>query len=738
MRIFIITSEFPPSFGGGISMYVEQIATAYSQAHHNVTVITRSDQDSITEEINNNYRVVRFKHCARPVYGQMGYWPALSFDVADQLKALIELDGVLPDVVEVQDYNALGYYILQRRLAGEAPFRDLKVVIHAHTPTFKLLEINKVDSKKFPDYWVGELEKFCLMAADGVVTQSQFLAGDLRPYCKKDIQVIPLPYSVSENDTSMSFDENVGVLYVGRFEYRKGVLQMLKEFKNLWDSGSSVRLTMIGGDTYFAVKKIWLRAECKKIYAKYIENDLLHILDPIAPESLCLLIKKSKLVVIPSLYENYPYACLMSMACSRPVLVSAAGGQAEMVGDDESVGLVFDWAIPGSFKSQLNRFLEFSKDRLEKMGENAFEKIREISLPQRNVASRLEFFESLAGVNSNEFPIPEYVRRMRADGRPASFSVSSNSDPVPGRISVLIPYYNLGDYIRETIASALASDYGNIEIIIINDGSTDKNSIEVLDSIRIDYPFIRVIDIDNAGLANARNVGAQVATGEFLTFLDADDLVCKEFYSKAIGILSAHGEISFVYSWLEYFEGASGVWVTYNTHLPFMACANMLSAFCVVRRTDFINFGLNDVSMEYGMEDYESWLRMVGNGCIGFSIPEVLVKYRVRKDSMSRQFNRTMLRYLYEKLAEKNKNIYSQYGDEIFQLLVANGPGYFWNNPTFESPELQHVYEHKEATNANEAFGYQRAELLRIAESKLGRFLISLLFKFKINKFFKR
>jgi len=716
-------------------MYVDQIANAYARSGHHVTVVTRSDSVSKVEQITDNYRVYRFKHCEGATYSRMGYWAALAFDIAEHTKYLIELDDIHPDIIEVQDYNALGYYLFQRRLAGEDIFKNLKLVVHMHTPTFKLLEINKNNTKKFPDYWIGEMEKFCLNAADGIVTQSEFLATDLDEYCSKKVSVIPLPYSMPEEKGRMHTEENTGILYIGRFEYRKGVLQLLKEFKLLWDSGSRASLTMIGGDTFFPIKKSWLREECKDKYALYIAKGLLRILDPVPPDALCRLISDSSFVIVPSLYENYPYACLMSMANRRPVLASSSGGQAEMVGSSEEVGLVFDWEISGHFREQLNRLLNLSEARLQEMGEAAFEKIKKISDPHRNVNARIDFFQSILENLTAGFPVPEYVKRLTHDGRPGTLS-AAKCEVIKGRISIIVPYYNLGKYVNDTINSALSSDYENKEIIIINDGSNDERSLKVLEEIKKAHPFIKIINISNGGLANARNVGALAATGEFITFLDADDLVESNFYSKAVQILDRHREVSFVYSWLEYFDGASGVWVTYNTTLPFMACANMLSAFCIVRKADFISFGLNDASMDYGMEDYESWLRMVGKGCIGFSIPEVLVKYRVRADSMSRQFNRTMQRYLYEKLAEKNENIYKEYGAQIFQLLSSNGPGYFWNNPTFEQPELKHDYEYKDSPPISEAINYQRAELIRIAESKIGKKIISLAFKLKINRIF--
>ena len=248
-------------------------------------------------------------------------------------------------------------------------------------------------------------------------------------------------------------------------------------------------------------------------------------------------------------------------------------------------------------------------------------------------------------------------------------------------LSVVIPYYNLGKVLPETIESVKASTYQNYEIIIVNDGSTDKQSIEVLNNYRNDEK-IRIIDIKNKGLANARNVGAEAANGEFIAFIDADDKIEDTFYSRAIDILHQYNNVSYVYSWVQYFEGNSGVWPTFNVHIPYLLCANMLAAYTVIRKNDFLNFGKNRIKMEYGMEDYDGWVSLANHGCLGVSIPEKLNLYRVRSDSMSRAFNKKMRIYLYQISRDGHEKIFQKYAKEIYMLLVTNGQPFYWNNPT--------------------------------------------------------
>ena len=89
-----------------------------------------------------------------------------------------------------------------------------------------------------------------------------------------------------------------------------------------------------------------------------------------------------------------------------------------------------------------------------------------------------------------------------------------------------------------------------------------------MEEIREKYPKVRIESIPNGGLANARNVGSRLAKGEYISFLDADDMVEAGYYRRCIDVLNRYENVSFVYSWLQYFEGSDGVWTTFNTELP--------------------------------------------------------------------------------------------------------------------------------------------------------------------------
>ena len=108
----------------------------------------------------------------------------------------------------------------------------------------------------------------------------------------------------------------------------------------------------------------------------------------------------------------------------------------------------------------------------------------------------------------------------------------------------------------------------------------------------------------------------------------------------------------------------------------------MLAAYTVIRKNDFLNFGKNRIEMEYGMEDYDGWVSLAEHGCLGVSIPEKLNLYRVRKDSMSRQFNKKMRIFLYQTSLPGHDKIFKKYSKEVYMLLLTNGQPFYWSNPT--------------------------------------------------------
>ena len=96
------------------------------------------------------------------------------------------------------------------------------------------------------------------------------------------------------------------------------------------------------------------------------------------------------------------------------------------------------------------------------------------------------------------------------------------------KISVIVPVYNVEAYLERCVKSILQQTCTNFELILINDGSTDSSG-QICDYLADQYENIKVYHIENAGVSNARNVGIQLATGAWITFIDSDDFVTNDY-----------------------------------------------------------------------------------------------------------------------------------------------------------------------------------------------------------------
>ncbi|GAB4112627.1 MAG: hypothetical protein Fur005_32560 [Roseiflexaceae bacterium] len=272
------------------------------------------------------------------------------------------------------------------------------------------------------------------------------------------------------------------------------------------------------------------------------------------------------------------------------------------------------------------------------------------------------------------------------------------ADEQEGLLSVIIPFYNMGPLVGETIASAAAAVYRPLEIIVLDDGSSPAHQQQLAAAAAHHADLVRIIRTPNGGLARARNAGAEAARGEFITFLDADDLVAPDYYPRALAVLRRFQNVSFVTSWVRLFGAIDACLPTWNPEFPFLLGRNMLAAFPVLRRADFLAYGLNNPAIAPAFEDHEAWIRMLAHGCVGVSLPDPLAFYRVREDSMLRQANLEQQTLLMERIAQLHEQLYQRYGSELFALQNANDRALRWNHPG--AATIDYMAKHAEAEQA--------------------------------------
>lgn len=709
MRIWLLTSEMPHEVAGGIARYVENFARLLGGAGHEVVIIARTEQACDSQLapgvrlIGVVPRLARLQesptnpqpeaHPAYP-YNVMAYWPAFSYQLADEVIQLLH-QLPPPDIIESQEYAAIPYYLLQRKLTEQTPLAKIPILVQLHSPTFELAVPNQEPRYRLPEYWVARMEKFCIVAADALLAPSHFLTRRMQAAFPQSpaIATIPLPL-LKTSEPPRENGTRGQIVYVGRLELRKGILPLVKACSQLWATGTDFTLALIGGDVDFSPRETTVGDFLQQRYARWISSGHLKILGQLPHAEVLRHMRQAWATVVPSLWENFPNTCMEAMGEGQVVLASRAGGQAEMIEADGVNGFLFEWQIPGDFERQLRKVLALSETERLQVAHHAQRRIQSLCAPEQVLPQRLAHYQSIIAQQRPRLSFPVvHPLRTEEDARMTTVPPLSSDAEEPGMLSVVVPFYNLGAYLQETLTSILAAVHPPYEIIIVNDGSTDAASLALLKEIESrGLEHVRVVHTENRGLASARNTGAEQARGEFLSFVDADDCVEEGFFVQAIALLQRYENVTFVYSWVRYFGEATDIWPTWNAEFPYLLGHNMLIPLVVVRRAAFLAHARNKPEFEYNFEDYESWISLVESGGVGVSLPHPLVRYRVRPGSMYQSSNRNQQQYLYDLLTQHHAETYRRWGVELFHLQNANGPGHSWRHPAQEVAGPSQVY----------------------------------------------
>ena len=204
-------------------------------------------------------------------------------------------------------------------------------------------------------------------------------------------------------------------------------------------------------------------------------------------------------------------------------------------------------------------------------------------------------------------------------------------------VSVIIPTYNSEKYIDETLNSVLAQTYREFEIIIIDDCSKD-NTWEIIKEYEKKYNNIVCLKQErNKGVAEARNRGINKATGRYIAFLDSDDLWYKEKLEEQLKFMKEK-KAFFSYTAIEMIDEEGKILkekreVKEEINYKFLLRNTMIATSSVI--IDKINIQGLSFNKERGAEDYALWLKLLNRYGNAYGINKTLVRYRIRKNSLS-------------------------------------------------------------------------------------------------------
>ncbi|MFT9331033.1 MAG: glycosyltransferase [Acetobacter persici] len=692
MKTLLLTFECPPDVtGGGLCTYVQEYIAAKIERREPTVILTADF--NVQDEVCTYFgcvKVIRFNPSAGDSFKYMGHWAAMSYEFSNQVKKIIT-DGFQPDWLEVCDGFGLGYFTLQRKLCLEAPFTDLKVLVTAHTPVTMIDEWDKKNIYELPTYFTKYMEQFCFMAADKVISPSNFLKKKLlTEFLEKEvpIDVIPNPYEKpfvpSKTGTDAAESSQIHDIpdyaIASRVCYWKGIDHALAGFDLYWSNGGQSSLYVYGSDTHYFKNNQSFKETLSTKYQKWIEKGLLKFAGLKEHSEILLIKKQLKALFHPSLCENYPYSVIEHMADGGIVAASLSGGQAEFISDTEN-GFLFDPQSPQSIQNAILKI-----DALNDAERHAI---------AQNAMTTIEKTCSYASVMTQKEQVLTTAQQQSAR---AAFPFTSGKElthpaaQAAAALTVIIPHYNLGTLLVEAIESIKFSSLPNIKILVVDDGSTDKESIIILKTLEARYADLKVLYKKNSGVAETRNIGVQHATTKYIALLDADDLVCASYYEAALKILNRYSNVGFVGAWNEDFNqtGRLRLWPTFNPEIPLQMIMNTTNCQgLVVRRDAYLAHGRHDPELGMFLDDWEATISMVLNGVRGVMIPHPLFKYRIREESIFRDKFR-MFNINYNYIIDKHQDKLSGTYGEIIKFLNANGPNTQYHNPTFPPERNTH------------------------------------------------
>lgn len=224
-------------------------------------------------------------------------------------------------------------------------------------------------------------------------------------------------------------------------------------------------------------------------------------------------------------------------------------------------------------------------------------------------------------------------------------------------VSVVIPVYNMEEFLEETLDSVLSSDYPNFEVIVMDDGSKDR-SFEIAESYKSRYENVRVYTQANSGVATARNHAISKAGGVYILPVDADNRISKELIHSAVDILESDPEVKVVCPRAEFFGDRSGEWVLPPFSLSLLARKNMMDTCAVYRKSEWERIGGYCAEI-VAREDWEFWISMLKDGGKVVKLPEIGLFYRVREQS-KRVTDRLLKKHVIDVLNRRHPDFFER------------------------------------------------------------------------------
>ena len=626
VRVALVSREVYPLSGGGIGAFVSAAARLLSRIAE-VTILTTSSWQPVYERMvrERDGRLppeqVRVAFVDEPAVEDMRGWydvvQCYGKRVLERLRELYPDGG--PEVIEFPDYLGEGFVTLQAAQALDRSLRDSCICVRLHSTREICVILNAHYRRDFASQTQFEMERYALAHADRLIWQGGdvletyrrfYGTGALAPAVR-----IRYPYAgaTAGPDADRNYEPGtpLAILYAGRLERRKGVSNLIRAARGL--DRDDFRLTLLGGDTSTGPLGVSMRDALELAIA---DDGRFELADQVDRRAVAGVIREHDVVVVPSLWECWPYTALEALHLNRPVLGTPVGGLVEIVRPGVS-----GWLAEDSDSGALQRALDALPARRGEL--ESIVRSQGPREPARELCDEGEILD-------------RYQELARLAPR-ARRVVGGGSRPRP-LVSAVVPYYRSSRFVADTVRSLLEQSYPRLEIVLVNDGSFEDEDW-VLAELAAGAPVV-VVSQMNGGLGAARNFGISQCRGRYVFPLDADNLAHPEFVQRCVEILEHRPEVAYVTSWSRFIE-VDGTplpsplgYQPLGNHSALVSRDNVAGDAAAVIRRGIFDAGFRYSEELTSFEDWHFYRELAAAGRYGAVIPQRLLHYRVHEESM--------------------------------------------------------------------------------------------------------
>ncbi len=586
--------------------------------------------------------------------------------------------------VEFQDFEGLAFATLSQR--SELGLSSVPITVRFHGSTHLLLEGAGIEAgAEFVQAGVMEEESFAM--SDAVLVPSNPI-GDLvvDRYGVEPRRVVIAPPIVPDV-TPIEYrpTPQPEIVSYGRLAEAKGSGDLLTACLPLLSEHTDLRLRYLGRDGWNITENRSMRESLSERIPTELKRRV--VIEPSPsldglPEAL----SGAWIAVVPSRFESFCLAAHEVRRIGLPTVVADLPAFRPFF-DEATGGVRYDGTVP-DLTATLRALLR-DPDRLERLAKAPSpvvgDPLRAYSEPppstrpdatqsalataalshldaemaienpewrdtRRIAAAALRYLpDPVARIAVRVVPQPMKDRfrsiadwRVEADrraemARRASLSRRIEAGDFPDLAepdtTIVIPCFNQGEYLDEAIMSVFEQTDGSFEIVVVDDGSTDSITLEVLDAL--DWPRTRVVRQENRGLPAARNAGIEAGRGRFVVPLDADDALESDYLTVLKNELVARPDAAYAHCDGRYFGDIDAYWITRPFNPYQLLLSNSVLGCVILRRDAWEDVGGYDESMIEGNEDWDLWLRLVQAGWGQIKMRQPLFRYRRTGISMS-------------------------------------------------------------------------------------------------------